>query len=186
MISFDLICAHQHVFEIWFRSSGDYDDQRTRGLIACPVCGDTGVAKAVMAPNIGAKGNRGGRAVPRETVPGETVPAPEIPPAIGTAPASPPITALAAFAAEAAAKLPAEAIAMLATVARMQADMLPKSTWVGSRFATEARKQAESDDPAKQILIHGQATREEADALIEDGIAIMPLLVPVVPPDLQN
>lgn len=57
MIVFDLKCASGHVFEAWFGSSTDYEDQRTRGLVACPMCGDSGIEKAVMAPNVAAKGN---------------------------------------------------------------------------------------------------------------------------------
>jgi len=64
MIVFDLRCPLDHVFEAWFGSSGDYEDQRARALIACPICGDTAVEKAVMAPNVGAKGNSRGAAVP--------------------------------------------------------------------------------------------------------------------------
>jgi len=58
MIVFDLKCGAGHVFEAWFGSSGDYEDQRARGLLACPLCGDAEVAKAAMAPNVPAKGNR--------------------------------------------------------------------------------------------------------------------------------
>lgn len=59
MIAFDLRCTHGHVFEAWFGSSAAFADQRTRGLIACPLCGDAQIEKAVMAPAVGAKGNRG-------------------------------------------------------------------------------------------------------------------------------
>ncbi|MEA3063802.1 MAG: hypothetical protein QOJ27_230 [Sphingomonadales bacterium] len=59
MIIFDLRCeARGHVFEAWFGSSEDYEAQRGRGLVACPICGSTGVAKAPMAPVVAAKGNR--------------------------------------------------------------------------------------------------------------------------------
>ena len=59
MIIFDLKCAPDgHVFEGWFGSSADYEDQQARGLVACPLCGSLDVAKAVMAPAVGAKGNR--------------------------------------------------------------------------------------------------------------------------------
>ena len=57
MIVFDLKCDGGHVFEAWFGSSADYDDQQARGLISCPLCGDGTVTKAVMAPNVAAKGN---------------------------------------------------------------------------------------------------------------------------------
>lgn len=60
MIVFDLVCRPQgHVFEAWFGSSQDYEDQRARGLVQCPLCSAPDVEKAVMAPNVGAKGNRG-------------------------------------------------------------------------------------------------------------------------------
>ena len=57
MIVFDLRCANAHVFEAWFGSTADYEAQRARGLVACPMCGDVDVGKAVMAPNVAPKGN---------------------------------------------------------------------------------------------------------------------------------
>lgn len=59
MIIFDLKCgAGGHVFEGWFGSSADYEEQQARGLVSCPLCGSTEVDKAVMAPAVPAKGNR--------------------------------------------------------------------------------------------------------------------------------
>lgn len=58
MIVFDLACEGTgHVFEAWFGSTDDYESQRARGLVSCPVCGDARVSKAVMAPRVSAKGN---------------------------------------------------------------------------------------------------------------------------------
>lgn len=64
MIVFDLKCGSGHVFEAWFGSSSDYDDQRARGLVSCPMCGNGTVEKAVMAPNVAAKGNRQSEVTP--------------------------------------------------------------------------------------------------------------------------
>ena len=65
MIIFDLRCEpHGHVFEAWFGSSEDYEAQRARGLVACPICGAADIDKAPMAPSVGAKGNRGEVAPP--------------------------------------------------------------------------------------------------------------------------
>ena len=52
----DLKCAQQHVFEGWFASEDDFQGQRQRGLVTCPVCGDAGVDKQLSAPrlNLGA------------------------------------------------------------------------------------------------------------------------------------
>lgn len=52
----DLKCAQQHVFEGWFASEEDFQAQRQRGLVSCPLCGDAGVDKQLSAPrlNLGA------------------------------------------------------------------------------------------------------------------------------------
>ena len=57
MIVFDLACPGGHVFEAWFGSSADYEDQQVRGFVSCPLCGARGVTKAVMAPAVAPKGN---------------------------------------------------------------------------------------------------------------------------------
>jgi hypothetical protein len=63
MIRYALICEHEHEFEGWFGSSADYDDQQSRGLVDCPVCGAHGVSKQIMAPAV-AGTKRKGRDVP--------------------------------------------------------------------------------------------------------------------------
>ena len=45
MIVFDLICKDQHRFEGWFASGEDFDSQKVRGLLECPVCGGAHVEK---------------------------------------------------------------------------------------------------------------------------------------------
>lgn len=52
MIRYALVCENAHEFEGWFGSSGDFDDQAQRGLIACPVCDTKSVAKQIMAPSV--------------------------------------------------------------------------------------------------------------------------------------
>ena len=52
MILFQLRCPHDHHFEGWFKDNAGYDAQAAAGEIACPVCGDTGVSKAIMAPRL--------------------------------------------------------------------------------------------------------------------------------------
>jgi hypothetical protein len=53
MILFTLRCANDHEFEAWFRDGEGFSDQRNAGEIICPVCADTSVEKAVMAPRLG-------------------------------------------------------------------------------------------------------------------------------------
>jgi hypothetical protein len=148
MIVFDLRCARAaHIFEAWFGSSADYEDQRARGLVSCPICGSDDIAKAPMAPAVPRKG---GGAMP------------------------------VALAAEDAAKMKA----MLAELATLQRRMLKASEWVGDRFASEALAIHVGDAEARQI--HGEATPAQVDSLVEDGVPIAPLLLPVTPPDQEN
>jgi hypothetical protein len=69
-------------------------------------------------------------------------------------------------------------------MADVQAKMLEGSDYVGSHFADEARSMHLGEQDARPI--HGQATIEEAKALVEEGIAVAPLLLPVRPPRLDN
>jgi hypothetical protein len=59
VIIFDLKCVPQgHVFEAWFGSSEDFEAQKARDLVSCPLCGSAAVDKAPMAPRVGPKGNQ--------------------------------------------------------------------------------------------------------------------------------
>ncbi len=152
MIVFDLSCTGGHVFEAWFGSTDDYEGQRRRGLVTCPVCGASEVGKAVMAPNVAPKGNTREAKTP-------------VPVRGGT-------------------PTPAEMKTLLAELARAQAKALEGSEHVGGRFAEEAR--AMHDGETAQRAIHGQATREEAKALVEDGIPVARLPLPIVPPEASH
>ncbi len=52
MIRYALICERDHGFEGWFGSSDAYEDQASRGLVECPVCGSHTVRKQIMAPAV--------------------------------------------------------------------------------------------------------------------------------------
>jgi len=159
MIVFDLLCKDAgHVFEIWFGSSADYEEQRARGLVVCPYCGSGDVDKAVMAPNVAAKGNRRG----------ETLPAAPSPAAAGATNIPP----------------PQEFKAMVAKLAEVQAKMLEGSEYVGAKFADEARSMHHGEQEARTI--HGQTTAAEAQALIEEGLPVAPLPLPFRPPESSN
>jgi hypothetical protein len=137
MIIFDLRCEPQgHVFEAWFGSTADYESQRARGLVACPICGSGEVAKAPMAPAVPAKGTS-------ELFSGD----------------------------------PERVKAMLAAAAAVQKQMLEGSEAVGDRFAAEAR--AIHLGESERRVIHGRATRAEAESLVDDGVPVAPLPFPV-------
>jgi hypothetical protein len=52
----DLACRHGHVFEGWFASEDDFQSQKARALVQCPLCGDAQIEKRLSAPrlNLGA------------------------------------------------------------------------------------------------------------------------------------
>lgn len=52
MIRYALTCDQDHGFEAWFSASADYDSQRERGLVECPLCGSKEVRKQIMAPAV--------------------------------------------------------------------------------------------------------------------------------------
>ncbi|MFN3483424.1 DUF1178 family protein [Rhabdaerophilum calidifontis] len=58
MIRYALHCAAGHEFESWFRDSAAYDAQVRRGLVACPECGTTRIAKRIMAPAVATREER--------------------------------------------------------------------------------------------------------------------------------
>lgn len=160
MIVFDLECrAAGHRFECWFASSEEFASQQQRGLLICPQCGAGDIVKAPMAPRLARKGNQ----------------AASLPP-LADSPAPPPAPQMT--------QLPPEARAMLRAVAKMQAEALKSSTWVGRSFAEDARAMHYGEKA--EAPIHGQATPEQARDLAEEGIAIAPILIPIAPPDEVN
>ncbi|MEJ5976002.1 DUF1178 family protein [Novosphingobium sp. PS1R-30] len=157
MIVFDLQCREAgHRFEGWFGSSGDFVAQQERGLVSCPECGSAEVIKSPMAPNLGRKGN-------------QLAPVP-----VASSPAQPMTKA----------PMPAEAIKLMHALHAMQAEALKDSRWVGDKFAEESRAMHYGERDAE--IIHGQATREEAEALADEGIEVAPLPFPVAPPGEAN
>ena len=152
MIVFDLQCSRQnHVFEAWFGSTADYESQRERGLVACPMCGDQQVDKAVMAPRVGPKGNQ---------------------------------QSVQDASSQMVAAAPGETKEMLRALAEMQRQILAQSDYVGEQFADEARSIHLGEAPARSI--YGKATADQTRSLLEDGIAVAPLPLPVVLPGEEN
>lgn len=175
MIVFDLQCAPGgHRFEGWFGSSDDYAGQQARGLLTCPVCGSDAVSKAVMAPAVGRKSNQAplARSESKAADPAPGAGPAAAPPAKSPSPAQVPLAPV---------PLPPEAVAVLKAIVQVQAEAIKASTWVGDKFADDARAMHYGDKDVAPI--HGQASPQEARELIEEGIEITPLLIPVVPPE---
>lgn len=157
MIRFALRCDEGHRFEGWFRSSSDFDTQSDRGLVTCSLCGSNAVTKALMRPAIGsASGGQGGPSAKETT---------EATGAVAAEPASEPhLNAM------------KELWSKLQTQARA---LRANSEYVGPRFAEEARKIHYGETEKRGV--YGEASRQEVEALSDEGIVAMPL--PSLPED---
>jgi hypothetical protein len=68
---FDLQCTQGHLFEGWFGSDDDFQAQKARGLLACPLCNDAGVHRLPSAPRLNLSGAQAPQATPA-AAPGAT------------------------------------------------------------------------------------------------------------------
>lgn len=153
----DLHCAHLHSFEGWFASEDDFQNQLSRQLVSCPLCGDTQVQKKLSAPRLNLSMSRG-EPVPQAAA--EVVP---------ISPAS--NTALHDIASLDTPQLQAAWMQMVRHVVAHTED-------VGARFSEEARKMHYGE--AEHRNIRGHATLEETESLLEEGIQVVPLPLPEV------
>jgi hypothetical protein len=133
----NLQCTHRHSFEGWFASEDDFQDQLGRGLVECPLCGDTAIVKMLSAPrlNLGAV-----REEPKQEVM-----------------AAPDATLQAAW-------------------MKMVRHVMASTEDVGERFAEEARRIHYGETQERGI--RGQASVQETEALMEEGIGVLPLPIP--------
>ena len=156
MIRYSLRCDRGHEFESWFQSSSAYEQQEKRKLVNCPACGSAEVERAIMAPQIVSKMGRD-----------STAPAPA--PAASTdvtAPASTPL-------------LMAQERELRAKLKELRDHIVKNADNVGERFPNEARKMHYGEIEHRPI--YGEASPDEARALIEEGVEVSPL--PVLPED---
>jgi len=154
MIRYTLRCEQSHSFESWFQSSSAYDSQVKRKLVTCPVCGSAKVEKAIMAPRVVSK--KGREVAPATPVPAETQPAPES-------------TSL----------MMAQERELRTKLKELRDHIVKNADNVGERFPTEARKMHYGDIEHRPI--YGEASPDEARALIDEGVEVSPL--PVLPED---
>ena len=147
MIRYNLRCERGHPFESWFQSSSAYDQQVRRKLVTCPECGTAKVEKAIMAPQVVA---RKGREKPAPAaVPAETPPS------------------------ESTSLMMAQERELRTKLKELRDHIVKSADNVGDRFPNEARKMHYGETAARGI--RGQVTREETEALLDEGIEVMAL-----------
>ena len=162
----DLQCRQGHSFEGWFASQDDYDAQRGRGLVTCPVCNDSEITKMLSAPRL----NLGHSTAPVSSQ-GDSPSSSASP-----APTRDEVSVDATTSAHSPA-VPSEALQqMQAAMMKMVRHVMANTEDVGGRFAEEARKIHYGERQERNI--RGQATREETEALLDEGIDVLPLPVP--------
>lgn len=148
---FNLCCSyHHHRFEGWFESDAQRQEQLSNGLLVCPLCGDSHIQVLPSAPHV-----QVGRAAPHAK-------------------------RVAAGSVEASAALlePSQKTEAQLQSAWVQAvELLLKNTDdVGDQFADEARRIHYGETPGRDI--RGSATLDEAQALLEEGIDVVPISIP--------
>jgi len=156
MIRYTLRCEQDHSFESWFQSSAAYDSQARRKLVTCPICGSAEVEKAIMAPRIVGKKGREKTPAPAEAaVPAETQ------------------------ATESTSLMMAQERELRAKIKELRDHIVKNADNVGERFPNEARAMHYGDKEHRPI--YGEASPEEARALVDEGVEVSPL--PTLPED---
>ena len=170
MIKYALICDQGHTFESWFSNAEGYETQVKRGFVECPTCQTKQVSKAMMAPSVST--SRRKEAIRAQTA-AMTAAAMQAQAHSAAAASAPPAPAAAPEPAQPLALLDEGQQALRAMVRELHEKLTENSTDVGDRFTTEARDMQSGDTPLRPI--HGRAPLEEAKALIEEGVPVMPL-----------
>jgi hypothetical protein len=151
MIHYQLRCTStddEHAFDGWYRDSAAFETLARAGLVECPVCGGTQVARALMAPAIPRKGRIAQPAIEPAPTPG----APAATEAVAPAATGP---------------MPAQLRAILQ---KLRAEVEKTCDYVGNEFADEARRMHRGD--AEPRAIFGEASDTEAEALRDEGIEV--------------
>jgi hypothetical protein len=184
----DLHCQHAHSFEGWFGSEDDFQSQLARGLVLCPMCGDATITKKLSAPRLNLLGTRaitaaqtaneqasqfakstGATEMLADSAAAQAaaVSAPDTMPDTNRALSSGQTPFMQAM---------AQDPQFQAAYLQMARTIMANTEDVGSQFAQEARKMHYGE--ANERPIRGQATRDETLELLDEGIEVLPLVLP--------
>ncbi len=147
---FNLRCPLGHIFEGWFASEAAFEQQQSQGWLSCPMCNSHEIVKGLSAPHLARKSNSLAPAAP-------AAPAP-------SSPSQPPDSPL------------SDAQRLQQAWLELSRQVIANTDDVGSGFADLARQMHEGEVDVRPI--RGTATPEEQRALVDDGIDVLPLLLP--------
>ena len=145
MIKFTLKCDRDHLFDSWFQSTSAFEALAQQGHVNCVVCGSDQVSKAIMAP----------RLTTRKTA----------------APKGPETQDSPAGASSTVLSKPQTDVEKAINALRKEVES--SSDYVGADFVKQARAMHAGDAPERSI--YGEARLDQARALIEEGVPLMPL-----------
>lgn len=163
----NLRCAHEHRFEGWFKSDDEVHAQLADGRLVCPLCGDADIVRLPSAPHVLVPGSA------RPPGGGEAVSG-----AAGGAAGKGrnPEAAVDAAGSGLVDSRPESAVARQAAWLQRLRRVIESTDDVGDRFAAEARRMHYGE--AEERAIRGRATKEEARALVDEGIDVVALPTP--------
>jgi hypothetical protein len=166
----DLHCQHGHNFEGWFGSEDDFQSQLARGLVECPMCGNASITKKLSAPRLNLSGAR--------AEPSSDAPTPHMSDATnsGAASAVNMRTTEPNSSKNSLLQAMAQDPQFQAAYLHMARKIMANTEDVGTGFAEEARKIHYGETPERSI--RGHASQEETMELLEEGIEVMPLILP--------
>jgi hypothetical protein len=148
VIRYSLICEAGHGFESWFRSSDDYDRQRKRKLVVCPVCGSAAIEKQIMKPSVARTDSKAVHA---------------------------PASALRGAEAAPVALMSPREQELRAKLKELREHVTRNADYVGDKFPELARQM--HYDEIERRSIYGEAKPDDVKALLEEGVEVHPLPV---------
>jgi hypothetical protein len=158
----NLRCAHDHRFEGWFSREEDLAQQTQSGLLTCPLCGSADIQRLPSAPRL----NLGAAAPSEETRASRG----------GADAGAHPATRDVALPSTAPVSTETSTHTMQSLWLQAVQHVMAHTTDVGEHFPEEARRIHYGEQPQRPI--RGQASKEEVEALHEEGIELMSLPIP--------
>ncbi len=160
MLVVDLACTQGHRFEGWFGSAADLSGQQERGLLSCPVCGDVHVQRIPSATRLNVS-HHAQQAPAALADPNPGLPVEQGAMAVGE---------------QGTERKPDAVQALQAMYWSAVRHVMQHTEDVGDRFASQARAMHAGEQAAKPI--RGQLDAEDREALKEEGIDVMTLVLP--------
>ena len=154
LICKSLYCSNQNNFDGWFQNIEVYQNQKSKGLILCPLCGSDNIVKSLTTPSFRlSKVKSSETEVEQKQVDGKNLRKPI--------------------------KLNNKLNDISILLRAMKKEIKKNSEFVGDDFVKEVRSM--KVDKTKERSVYGHGTKEEIEELKEEGINV--LSVPWTPDD---